>query len=74
MYYQNNKPILESTLLKVVVGQVCDFVNPKLGLAYHVVTTVTSKNDMDLVLSFGGALGSISKICCNNNNQYYAYY
>lgn len=74
MYYQNNEPIIGKTLLKVAFGQVCDLVNPKMGLACHVTTIVTSKNEMDLALSFGGALGSMSKICCNNNNRYYAYY
>lgn len=53
----NDRDVL-STITKTTVGQAVDIISPHAGLAYHVITTVTAQNPIDLTLGILGILGS----------------
>lgn len=71
MYYNNynaNDKVLP-TIIKTSAGQAIDMVSPQAGLAYHIATTFTARNNIDLALGILGILGSSIKIAGQNQRN-----
>lgn len=67
MYYKNYNAL--PTIIKTSAGQAIDMISPQAGLAYHIATTFTARNNVDLALGILGILGSSIKIAEQNQRN-----
>lgn len=64
MHYDST-PNYTLSATKACAGQAIDSLSPELGLAYHIIATSTSNNDLDRALGLLGAFNSAAKILRN---------